>query len=198
MELKQKAQHYLDLYADKIYQANRKTINKIAKATGNVEKENSLKVLAQAAIWIAVHENPKLEGEDIYAIAYAMYRDWLKDEYTEEILRSRNRKNAPEEYVRGHQFYNPKDKPEKNIEDREKAKKIYPVMNWLIEKWGPQIAIWVLVQMDNGCSVREVARKLGFTEKDLSVKNTSSKLRNVYRTLDKVYKELHDAKDSFN
>lgn len=196
-----KAQYYIDHFATIIYNGARKDINKVAIATGNREPSESLKLSAQAALWITVCENPEKPLKETLKLAKDLFSSWIKNEYNDEILRGRNRKNSPESYSRtpwGTSIQNHGilglvslgESPDKLAERQSEMKRLTKAIDKLILEWGPHSAVWAIANFRSDKGVIDTARKLGFTEEQLGDKKLINKLRKVYRVLNNIRLEM--------
>ena len=193
-----KAEYFRQKYSAVILRAALRDINKVGKATGNIECKKSLELSAQAALWITVCEYPTETKFKTLKLAANLFSSWIKDEYNEEILRDRNRKNAPESYTQmpwgigiKHQgdFIDPKESPDTYVTKQLELKQLVKAVDRLILEWGPHSTVWAIARFRNK-GVIDTARKLGFTEADLADTKTKSKIRKIYRILGEIQLEL--------
>lgn len=196
-----KAEYFRKKYSAVVYNAALRDINKVIKATGNRENKKSLKLSAEAALWIAVCENPEETKFKTLKLATNLFSSWIKDEYNEEILRNRNRKSAPESYITTPWGTNLDDKftfisqiegPDKHIEREIDLKQLIKMVDRWISEWGPHTTVWAIANLRNSKGVLDTARKLGFTDTDLADKKTKTKIRNIYRILGEIQLELEN------
>lgn len=200
-----KAEYFRQRYSAVVYNAALRDINKVAKATGNKEDKESLKLSAQAALWIAVSEHPEETKFKTLKLATNLFSSWIKDEYNEEILRDRNRKNSTESFTTtpwgtysggpemgkpNFAFVSPVEGPDKYIERELELKQLIKMVDRWISEWGPHTTVWAIARLRNAKGVIDTARKLGFSETELMDTKTKTNIRKIYRILGEIQLEL--------
>ena len=202
--IEDKATFYINNYTSTILNAVKKDINKVAKATGNKESPKSVKLQIQAALWIAVCENPKASVTKILKIAKKDFNGVFKNEYEEERVRARikegpshGRKDHTVNYTampwgvstKGNQLISQMEAPDAFIEREEEMAQIVKITDILIRNWGPQATLWALAKFKS-TSIYDAARLLGFEENELKTPKVRNRFRKIYRMLNDIKSEL--------